>query len=236
MIKNDSFEIQQNERNLNIFSIKFFKHSKTLINSITKTKLLLGTSIYDNYNSILFKATSVKTFKQFQEYLKTKNGNTILPYNELLKMIHDLTNQLKYMIECENMCFIGYNPENIIVFDNNKFAYISSEHLFNIDINNNCITISYPFTKNDFFMSPEVTSIKELPYNINYKTSYYSLGCLIMYCTISFENRVEEIIHNLFIEQSDYFKQSSYFEYTKLYGLLRRCLNKNPFNRSIIYF
>ena len=127
MIETNDFKILQNERNPSVFFIVFFKNSKALINSITKTKILLGTTIYDNFTSFSFKATSVKTFKQYQEYLKTKNGNINMPYNDILKMIYHLTNQLKYVVENENMSFIGYNPENIIVFDNNKFAYISSE-------------------------------------------------------------------------------------------------------------
>jgi hypothetical protein len=226
MIKNNHFKILQNERNPSIFFITFFKFNKVFINSITKTKILLGTTIYDNYNSFSFKATSVKTFKQYQEYLKTKNGNTNMPYEDILLMIYNLTNQLKYIIECEHMCFAGYNPENIVVFDNNKFAYISSDHLFDINNDEN-ITIIHPFTKYDFFMSPELISIKELPNEIHYKSSYYSLGYVIMYCInsdIDFEKNIEEIFNNL------------HTKYTKLFGLLKRCLNKSPQKRSIIYF
>jgi hypothetical protein len=225
MIKNNNFKILQNERNPNIYSITFFKYNKVLINSIIKTKILLGTTIYGNYTSFSFKATSVKTFKEYQEYLKNKNGSTNMAYDDILIMTHNLTNQLKYIIEHENMCFVGYNPENIIVFDNNKFAYISTEHLF--DINNDNITIIYPFTRYDFFMSPELISIKFIPYEIHYKSSYYSLGCLIIYCInsdVNFENNIENIINNLPIKN------------TKLFGLLKRCLNKNPPKRSIIYF
>jgi len=227
MIETNDFKILQNERNSSIFSIIFFKYSKVFINSITKTKILLGTTIYDNYTSFSFKATSVKTLKQYQEYLKTKTGSSNIPYNETLNIIYNLTNQLKYIIEQEQMCFIGYNPENIIVFDDNKFAYISSEHLSSV--NNNFITIRYPFMKTDFFMSPEIYSIKELPSNILYKSLYYSLGLLIIYCLTSnsyFENNVEEIeetINNLSIKG------------TKLFGLLKRCLIKEPNKRSIIF-
>jgi len=227
MIETNDFKIIQNERNSTIFSIIFFKYSKVFINSITKTKILLGTTIYDNYTSLSFKATSVKTFKQYQEYLKTKNGNTNMSYNEILIMVHNLTSQLKHLIEYENMCFTGYNPENIIVFDNNKFVYVSSEHL--LEINNDFITITYPFIKNDFFMSPEIQFIKELPFTISYKSSYYSLGCLLLYCLTSnfeFENNVEEIekiINHLSIKE------------TKLLGLLKRCLTKDPDKRSIIF-
>ena len=116
MIQNNNFKILQNERNPGIFSISFSNHSKVLINSIVKTKILLGTTVYNDFTFFSFKATSVKTFQQYQEYLKTKHGSSNVPYNEVLKMIYYLTKQLKYIIENENMSFIGYNPENIIVF------------------------------------------------------------------------------------------------------------------------
>jgi serine/threonine protein kinase len=231
MIETNDFKILQNERNPSIFFIVFFKNSKALINSITKTKILLGTTIYDNFTSFSFKATSVKTFKQYQEYLKTKNGSINMPYNEILKMICNLTTQLKYVIENENMSFIGYNPENIIVFDNNKFAYISSEHLFKV--NNGFINITYPFTKTDFFMSPEILSIKELPHNICYKSSYYSLGCLIIYSLIpnnEFNNDNEHDVNNI-----EKIMDSLSIKGTKLFGLLKRCFLKEPIKRSIIF-
>jgi hypothetical protein len=231
MIETNDFKILQNERNPSIFFIIFFKNSKALINSITKTKILLGTTIYDNFTSFSFKATSVKTFKQYQEYLKTKNGSINMPYNEILKMIYNLTTQLKYVIENENMSFIGYNPENIIVFDNNKFAYISSEHLFKV--NNGFINITYPFTKTDFFMSPEILSIKELPHNICYKSSYYSLGGLIIYSLIpnnEFNNDNEHDVNNI-----EKIMDSLSIKGTKLFGLLKRCFLKEPIKRSIIF-
>jgi hypothetical protein len=231
MIETNDFKILQNERNPSIFFIIFFKNSKALINSITKTKILLGTTIYNNFTSFSFKATSVKTFKQYQEYLKTKNGSINMPYNEILKMIYNLTTQLKYVIENENMSFIGYNPENIIVFDNNKFAYISSEHLFKV--NNGFINITYPFTKTDFFMSPEILSIKELPHNICYKSSYYSLGGLIIYSLIpnnEFNNDNEHDVNNI-----EKIMDSLSIKGTKLFGLLKRCFLKEPIKRSIIF-
>ena len=241
MIETNDFKILQNERNPSVFFIVFFKNSKALINSITKTKILLGTTIYDNFTSFSFKATSVKTFKQYQEYLKTKNGNINMPYNDILKMIYHLTNQLKYVVENENMSFIGYNPENIIVFDNNKFAYISSEHLFKM--NDGFISVTYPFTKTDFFMSPEILSIKELPHNICYKSSYYSLGCLIIYSLIpnvDFENEFGNEFGNEFENENNMnniekIMDSLSIKGTKLFGLLKRCFFKEPFKRSIIF-
>ena len=84
------------------------------------------------------------------------------------------------MINNYSKTFIGYNPKNILVIDENKFIYLpNNEELHDIEDNN--ITITYPFSQQDFFMSPEMFFIKEFPSKIHYKTSYYSLVCLIMY-------------------------------------------------------
>jgi serine/threonine protein kinase len=137
------------------------------------------------------------------------------------------------------MSFIGYNPENIIVFDNNKFAYISSEHLFKM--NNGFISVTYPFTKTDFFMSPEILSIKELPHNICYKSSYYSLGCLIIY-SLTTNNEFNIEFNNEFNNDNEHdanniekIMDSLSIKGTKLFGLLKRCFLKEPIKRSIIF-
>ena len=45
--------------------------------------------------------------------------------------------------------------------------------------------ISYPFSKEDFYVSPELLNLNELPSYVDYKTGYFSLGCLILYALLS---------------------------------------------------
>jgi hypothetical protein len=53
-----------------IFRIEFAYPSPSLIRSLVKTKLIQGATSTSDYKTIQFKATSVKSFAQFQSDLK----------------------------------------------------------------------------------------------------------------------------------------------------------------------
>jgi serine/threonine protein kinase len=110
-------------------------------------------------------------------------------------------------------------------------------------MNDGFISVTYPFTKTDFFMSPEILSIKELPHNICYKSSYYSLGCLIIYSltpNVDFDNEFDNEFKNEFDNKNEMnniekIMDSLSIKGTKLFGLLKRCFLKEPIKRSIIF-
>ena len=70
IIKNPTFQIGQDEDNKYIYKIFFSSYNEEIIKSITKTKIILGATTTEKYNTLTFKATSVQTFKQFQEDLE----------------------------------------------------------------------------------------------------------------------------------------------------------------------
>ena len=57
------FSIYKNTDNL--FKLMFQKNSQPLVNSIIKTKQIIATNICDDYTFLFFRASSVKSFKQF---------------------------------------------------------------------------------------------------------------------------------------------------------------------------
>jgi serine/threonine protein kinase len=148
-------------------------------------------------------------------------------------MISNLSAQLSYLISKESQTIIGYSPENIIVLDGETFAFLDSELVAEIDpVGKEMATISCPFNVTDFFASPELLKITELPSYVHYKTSYFSLGCLLLYA-------LTECKEDFYKE---YFKDKSYecltklhFKNTKLYWLLSRCLVEEPEKRSILF-
>jgi hypothetical protein len=89
IIEHDDFKITQDERNPYIFNIDFspYTNSQILIQSITKTNILKGTTMTTitktntntnktttKNNTLQFKATKVNTFIQYKEaQLKKKN-------------------------------------------------------------------------------------------------------------------------------------------------------------------
>jgi hypothetical protein len=198
-------------------------NSEALIRSFVSTKIILGATISDNSNLVSFNASSVESFKQYQ------NGSK-MSYNLRLKMVMDLSLQLNYLIKKYNNTFIGYNPENLIVIDGNKFIYISNEYLLDIDEEEE-ITITFPFSQNDFLMSPELYNIKELPAKVHYRTSYFSLGSIIVYDMDFLRDEDDKPMYKKTINKLD----SSPIRGTKLYWLIKRCLDEEPKRRSILF-
>ena len=245
IIKNDGFYIGQGQDEIDnkSFTIFFDSYNEALIKSISKTKIILGATTTEKYKTLSFKAISVQTFSEFQSELERKNKSLKMPYNLVLKMTHNLVTQLKYLITHFSQTFLGYTPENLIVIDNHKFIYLCDDFLLDIkndsDYNNNDndknVLISYPFTRDDFFMAPELYCIKEIPSFLNYKVSYFSLGCLILFGLLGDDDFIKEnCVEGL--QQIKKYLDSLIIKNTKLYWLLERCLVEEPTNRSILFF
>jgi len=188
IIKTSTFEIGYDEDNKNTYKIFFTSYNETIIKSITKTKILLGATTTEKYNTLTFKATSVQTFEHFQKDIERETGEKKMNYESILKMTHNLATQLNYLITTNSKTFLGYSPENLIVIDKNKYIYLSNEYL--LDIDNQQIAITFPFSQTDFFMSPELLNIKVIPSFINYKVTYFSFGYLILYGLLGDDNLI----------------------------------------------
>jgi len=234
IITHSEFDIMNDKRTHNLYTIEFKYNSEPLIKSFIHTKIIKGATVSSNYKIIKFKATSIQTFKQFQEEETIKNGNKNIKINLVVKLLNNLSIQLKYLLEIHKQCFIGFNTENIIVIDQNKFLYCSNEYLSNVIKDN--ILLSFPFSQNDFFMSPEQSIIHELPSYVHYKSSYYSLACLLINCLSP-----EDIIYSEYTNNEtniDIFKEkleSLSIRESKLYWLLKKCLMKESSERNLLF-
>jgi hypothetical protein len=229
--KNDSLKITEEKKT--IFIIEMAYMNQVLINSLLKTKIIQGGVSTNNYSTIKFKASSVKSLNQFQEERQKQTGSKNLTISEVASLVSNLSLQLKYLIEQEHRTIIGYTPENIIVINEKKFAFLGSELISEIE--DNKTIISYPFTPNDFFVSPELLKIRELPSYVHYKTAYFSLGCLVLHTLLSdndfyIKYLKEKSIQSNVIELLDLHPIKN----TKIYWLLSRCLMEEPESRSII--
>ena len=225
-----------------IFRIEFAHPSPSLIRSLVKTKLIQGATSTSDYKTIQFKATSVKSFAQFQSDLKAATGASNLPISIAAHMTGCLTQQLKYLISTESRTIIGYAAANVIVINDKKFAYLGSEFVSEIkpidpDQDNNLdnrTQICYPFSPTDFFVSPELLKITELPSYVHYKTAYFSMACLIIYALLNNTDFYTEYLQH---RQSDKIIAALHphpINETKLYWLLSRCLLEDPERRTIL--
>ena len=238
IIKNDNFYIGQDQSDNKSFTIFFDSYNEALIKSLLKTRIMLGATTTEKYRSLTFKATSVLTFFDFQKELERENKSLKLPYNLALKMTHNLVTQLNYLITQFSKTFLGFSPKNLIIIDKSKFIYLCDEFLLDIiknGENGEKLLIKSPFTRDDFFLAPELLSVKEIPSFVNYKVSYFSLGYLILYTLLGNNkddidsedlSEKETIIHRM---------KTLIIKNTKLYWLLERCLVEEPKNRSILF-
>jgi hypothetical protein len=241
IISNDEFRIIRDKRTQHLYTLEFQTYSEIIIKSLIKTKIVHGATVSSDYRTLKLKAVTIQTFKQFQEEQHKINGSKNLRVHLAAKMLENLATQLKYIITIYRQSFMGYSPDNVIVIDGNKFAYICQQHLSYIQEGNEQkkvpkqILMSFPFSPMDFFVSPEQLIITELPAYIHYKTSYYSLGCLVIYSLSNnddfLKDENDKTIHERFTEQLDLL---SIVE-SKLYWLLKNCLLEDPLERKILF-
>ena len=215
-----------------IFRILFVYSNRPIINSLLKTKIIQGGTSSDTYRVLQFKASSVKSLNQFREEMKLKTGSQALPINIAAHITMTLVEQLNYLITHESHTIIGYNPDNIIVINDKKFAFLGSESA--IEIKENMCQISYPFTKTDFYVSPELLNIKELPSYVHYKTAYFSLACLIVGVLLVDDDYYKDYLRHGKSENIMEYLNKHHIVNTKLYWLLSRCLIDDPMKRRIL--
>ena len=232
ILKTDEFEV------INVgktqYTIKLKQSSVKLVNSIIKAKIIPGSVTDENYQIIKFKAESVKSLKQFMENSKSKIGREGLIVPDIAKMIRSLAKQLEYLLENELSTIIGYSPENIIVINEERFAFISSEFIADFDEVTELAMISCPFNTNDFFFSPELLSINEIPSYIHYKTSYFSFACLILFSITGDDEFYKEFLTHKQPQKILEILNNHPIKNTRIYWLLSRCLVEKVNNRSII--
>jgi hypothetical protein len=173
----NEFELLKNSPNN--FTIKLSKPNEALLTSLYNK--IEGLSLSSNYDTCSFNSINVQTFDNFVESQKNLNGNKRLRYEFVETLVRDICQQVSYLLEKHRKCFFVMQTKNIIVIDNgNKFLYVSNNEL--LDIKDNSVCIRRPFTKNQCFLSPELVSLSQLPYTINYNTIYCSIGELATFC------------------------------------------------------
>jgi hypothetical protein len=214
------------------FKIEFNYKSYALINSLLGTYIIRGGSTNESYNLLKFKADSVKTLDDFLNENKRKHGKKAFLVSDSAKMIRTLTTQLEYLISVENHTILGYDPSLIIVINDEKFAYLG-ELIVQL-VNEESAMITCPFLPNNFFASPELLKITEIPSFVHYKTAYFSLGLLTVYVLLGDDSPYFDFIKNNDVKNILNTLNNHPVKYTKIYWLISRCLVKEPTNRSII--
>lgn len=207
----------------NIFNIELKRSNPLLLLSLKK--FVKGSTCSDDYMLLTFKANSVQMLRELM--------NKKLKIQMVANMLYTLADQLHFLISDYSYTFIGYNTENIMVVDGDKFLFLDIDLLSEIDDQNN-VTIFYPFKKIDFFVSPELKKVNKLPCTIHYKTAYFSLGCLILQALLCWDDTFYNE-YLMFDKNMDKYLDSHLIKETKLYWLICRCLVEEPEKRTILF-
>ena len=199
------------------YKLVFSEYSEALIKSIVHGRQIPDISVYNDYRTITFSATSVQTYTEFRDQqLLDRNGLKQLNYDQTMGLVSSLATQLKYLIEAQNSCFYLFDTDNLIVIDGNKFVYMSNDHLCNLMPDGTTMLLMQPFNRKENFVSPELRRICCIPAKVDYRSAYYSLGALARHCLCADDDL--DLIKG-----------------TKLYAMLQRCLAEDPCNRSILF-
>lgn len=161
------------------------------------------------------KANSIYTLKEF-----LKLNNNKLPYNLAMELLYHIGNQLQTL----ERFYLGIpmiEIDDIIVVDEKKFIFLNDKKI--IEIKKQEIEIDEPIKKTGF-ISPELAEIKKLPTSVSYKSSFYSLGLLTIFCFLNIK----------IDKKSDIDEILSVIMNTKLYWALLRLLKKNPKDRNYL--
>ena len=134
-----------------------------------------------------------------------------------MELLYNIGNQIQTL----ERFYLGIpyiDLDDIVVVDEKYFLFLNSDKL--LDIKSHQLEIDQPIKKAMFF-SPELQEITKIPSQISYKSSFYSLGSLIVFCYYN-----KELDSNIDIDE-----QLQSLSTSKLYWTLQRLLEKNPSKR-----
>ena len=141
-----------------------------------------------------------------------------MSYNDCLALLYDIGNQIQ-SLEMFNVGIPFLKLSDILVVDSKHFFIVNTARI--LPISNNTITINTPYKRTAFF-SPELQNLTGIPSAVNWKSAYYSLASLVVYCLthehiLGSKISPGEILDKLYA--------------TKLYWALMRCLESEPRDR-----
>jgi hypothetical protein len=199
-------------------AIKNLLYINPLFESIIDIQLLPFSFIENN--KIHFHAQSVCVL---EDYLNNNKMNV----ETILLFIYSISKQIT-SLEQKGFTFYGISLKDIIVVNNNIFLILNTNTI--LPIENEYITFLYPFEK-PYFSNPEILVLNSLPCQISYKSVYYSLASLIIYC----------LFNNYILKGNDLLSNSEIEKIlfpifgTKLYWCLKRCLENDCDKRYLLY-
>jgi len=165
--------------------------------------------------TIVFKAAEVQTLG----YILSKHNNR-LNYTTASNLFNDLSKQIQ-SLEVLKLGLSFLCTTDIVVVDGKHFLYLNDRNVHNI-VNGTEIVIDLPQTTS-LFISPEMLSLTNFPMKIHFKSGFYSMGSLVLYCLTG--NLVNETTKTKILES---------INTTQLHNNLVLTLKYLPVNRVLV--
>ena len=170
-----------------------------------------------------FQSSSSNKIQHLLDFLKTNRFS----WEQCLLLIGYLSKQIQEL-EKQGYAIIGFNLQDIIILDGSVFLFMNNEYLF--PFTHQYINLMTPLKK-PYFSSPEILQLTKIPARIHYKSCYYSLASLVVYCLLekyTFKGNETKTAKEMEIILKPLFA-------TKMYWFLKRCLVLNPENRQMLF-
>jgi hypothetical protein len=107
-----------------------------------------------------------------------------MPYERVLRMMELLRKQMTDL-EVLHLSIPYYGLDDVLVINDVFFCFANAEKLFAYDASTRQLEVTRAINRSYAFYAPEIKPLlRALPYSVDYRASYYSLGLLSAYCAL----------------------------------------------------
>ena len=190
------------------------------------------------------------TCTTLSEYMQ--NRTRAMSYERTLRMMELLQKQMTDL-EVLNLSTPYYSLDDILIINDVFFCFANDDKLFSYDAASKQMDVTRAISRERAFYAPELlqpsSKIHALPYSVDYRASYYSMGMLAAYCAL-LKPELVAVFPSIIdggrkkrladrpagdqpqqarvarvISTSEIIKMLNPIQYTKLYWFITRCCN-----------
>jgi hypothetical protein len=198
--------------------------------TIKERNIDIPETTYISINNITNNITSLKNYIDYNKYDVFK-----IEENVILKILYDVGFIIK-LLEREKKSIFSIDINDIIVLNNDTFLFIN--HTKIVNINKNYISYCKLLNENQLLKLPqillnneeELININTLPINLHYTTVYYSFGIFLLDLLYCYKNI--SVTNKNGLSALNSMKK---YKYSGLYYFIKRCIEEDIENRTLLF-
>jgi hypothetical protein len=172
-------------------------------------------------------------------YINNQTGT--MPNDRLLRMLDMLQNQAQ-TLEGLNWSVPYYGLDDVLIINDTFFCFINDDKLFAFDPDTRLMDVTRPISRANAFYAPELEDrLHALPYELDYRASFYSLGLLATFCALLNWDLVSTVASHetaanwRTYSESDLVAMLDPIKYSKLYWFVLRCCRTDASRRLRVF-